>query len=126
MPKMPALRLVLGLVIAIALFTSTLVLFGQFGMAITSYRTCLDITPDAMYLAAQVPESVETGVDQAFWPLSPICHWQYEHIKMSLPLLGWGYTYVFYSGLLVAGVAAITWISFEILHVRRRLRAASK
>jgi hypothetical protein len=82
------------------------------------------MTPDAIHFAAKVPESVEVGVEMSLWPLSPICHWQYGKLEVSSPLPGWGYTYVFYGGLLVAGVVAIVSLKPEILHSRRERREA--
>jgi large-conductance mechanosensitive channel len=116
------IRLAFGIVIAIALFTSVRLLIGSYITPEVNLNTCHDITPDGMFLAAQVPESVETGVDVSFWPLSPICHWQFGIVKASKPLFDWGYTYVFYGGLLVAGVAAITWVMAEIIQALRRRR----
>ncbi len=108
-----------------SLVVSVVLFMGQYGVYRNGYRSCLDMTPDSIYFAAKVPESVEVGVEMSLWPLSPICHWQAENVKASQPLLDWGYTYFFYGGLLVAFLAASTLTTAAILFALRQRRAES-
>jgi hypothetical protein len=117
-------RLLLRIVFGFAVAVSGLLFISQYGVYRNGYDYCLDITPEDLYRAAPSPENVEAGVEMSIWPLSPICHWDYGSLEVSSPLLGWGPTYVFYGGLLVAGVAAITLIALKILQSRRQGRAA--
>lgn len=117
-------RLLLKIVFGIALAVSGVMFISQYGVYRNGFDYCLDITPEALYRAAPIPESVGVGVEMSIWPLSPICHWQYGSLEVRSPLIGWGPTYVFYGGLLLAGVVAIFSITSEILQSRGKRREA--